>query len=428
MFNKTEKRLILLLVVLCTLLCVVLAVIAVVKWQRQPERTMTSVQAETSIAPVIPDLVQPTALTHTTEPPTQWTQVPEATLQPMPEEVRIEVNKNMRIQAMRETDSEISAVEGEVTFAHFDRDAAANILFQDNQSSRNVKKLEDGEGLRYDITNDTGEYLMIVDGRFSYSYRDELAWQYRELTQHLTETSRGKWLYKDREALKQELDYMSREDAARLAENTIASVLGENTQYSVKAERIYACTFAELEAFEQQFRGDSSWRYSYDHRPGMEDGGNKGDGVYRVDLRLYYQGVPCYSDNLEFDSSVNGNSAVASFTDSSAVVLLTAQGVLHCQMKYYTMPISSLRNASVLTFDEAVERFVQIYTDVISPESVVIEQIQLRYVVMRRGEGDSARFFLQPVWCFAAENRSGKPEDRNFYYIDAITGEELSKS
>lgn len=136
------------------------------------------------------------------------------------------------------------------------------------------------------------------------------------------------------------------------------------------------------------------------------------DAGYLILMELRLNGVPCYPYHFYStrDMLVRGSSI------QGYVVNGEVQYVSTLHAAGYEMIGNAGTSAALLTVDEAIDKLVQRYSNLIMDGPVHVEQIRLAYAPVPLNN----RLYhmeMRPAWCFYTENE--------IILIDAVTGREI---
>lgn len=139
--------------------------------------------------------------------------------------------------------------------------------------------------------NDAGEYLNIGDGDVRYYMREDPSYHMVEIMDYfLYRTGDTVYKYPYVNTLEQELTFVTRQEAADIAVNTVRALHSDDFLLDVTAENVYAATYEQITAYHKILRATEHNSFKATPGSGQYDFG--GDGLYRVDIRFTYDDRP----------------------------------------------------------------------------------------------------------------------------------------
>lgn len=219
-----------------------------------------------------------------------------------------------------------------------------------------------------------------------------------------------------------EPDFMTREEAVQLAQDTLLS-LGLETQLVRCTPLTQEAVSAMVKAYQTKYGGDPA---TYEKHP----------PCYVIDLCQTVEGVPiCNQDIRLTHGGVDTPSTFAYNPNIQAVV--TAEGLyglsaMHC----IQVGTRVQENLDVLSAEEVLAALEKSYEDIINTHPTTIHSVRLQYAVLPLSLGDESRQ-LRPMWILEGEEiiqdqGRGEAAEKQIrpltLFFDAVTGQQVEDS
>ncbi len=216
-----------------------------------------------------------------------------------------------------------------------------------------------------------------------------------------------------------EPDFMTREEAVRLAQDTLQS-LGLETQLVQCTPLTQEAISALAKAFQTKYGGDPA---EYEKHP----------PCYVIDLCQTVEGVPICNQDIQLThGGIDSPSAFAS--NPSIQVVVTAEGLYGLSAMYCIQVGTRVQeDIEVLSAEEVIAALEKSYEDIINTRPTTIHSIRLQYAALPLSLEDESRQ-LRPVWILegeeiALDQRRGETAEKQIrpltLFFDAVTGQQV---